>query len=158
MNLVEELLALVADLEREGVEYALCGGIAVAIHGHPRFTQDIDLLVNGADLERIRMIARGRGFGLAGLPMRFGAGTPGEREIHRCTKASGSETLTLDLLLVGHALKQVWRDRKRAAWRGQSLWVVSRDGLLKMKRLSGRAQDLADIEALERSEGERRDG
>jgi hypothetical protein len=30
------------------------------------------------------------------------------------------------------------------------LWVVSRDTLLKMKRLAGRAQDIADIEALEK--------
>jgi hypothetical protein len=158
MNLIEELLGLAADLERVGVEYALCGGIAVAIHGHPRYTKDIDLLVERADLERIRMIAKQRGFGLEGLPMQFGAGTPGEREIHRLTKAAGSETLTLDLLLVGPALADVWSDRKRSEWRGRQLWVVSREGLIRMKRLSGRTQDVADIEALDRSEGERPDG
>src|SRR5690349_6730042 len=133
MNLIEELLGLAADLEREGVKYALCGGIAVAIHGHPRFTKDIDLLVERGELERIRTIARRRGFGLEGIPLQFGAGTPGEREIHRLTKADGSETLTLDLLLVGPALADVWRGRKRFEWRGRPLHVVSREGLVRMK-------------------------
>lgn len=157
MNLIEELLGLAADLEREGAEYALCGGVAVAIHGHPRYTKDIDLLVERADLERIRKVAKQLGFVLEGLPLQFGAGTPSEREIQRLTKASGSETLTLDLLLVGPALADVWRDRKRSDWRGRQLWVVSRDGLIRMKRLSGRLQDLADIEALERAPGEGHD-
>jgi len=33
-------------------------------------------------------------------------------------------------------------------WAGQPLWVVSREGLVQMKRLAGRTQDLADIERL----------
>jgi len=148
MDLIEELLGLVDALNAEGVEYAVCGGIAVAVHGHPRFTKDIDLLVQAADLARIEAAARGRGFTLAGVPMRLGVGTPNEREILRLTKAVGSEALTLDMLLVGEALLDVWRTRTRLKWQGRELGVVSRDGLLRMKRLSGRGQDLADIEAL----------
>jgi len=154
VNLIEELLGIVEGLERGGVEYAVCGGIAVAIHGHPRFTKDIDLLVQRTDLERIRRIARQRGFDLEGLPMQFGTGGENEREIHRLTKAMGPDTLTLDLLLVGPALAASWQTRQRADWRGRELWVVSREGLLQMKRISGRVQDIADIQALDRPEEE----
>lgn len=43
----------------------------------------------------------------------------------------------------------VWERRECVEWEGTSLWVVSRDGLVQMKRLAGRLQDLADIEKLE---------
>ena len=153
MNLVDELLGIVVDLESAAVPYALCGGLAVAIHGHPRFTHDIDLLIQPDDLSRVRDIARLRGFTLEGGRIAFGTGTPSERALHRIAKASGVEALTLDPLLVGPSLASVWNQRKRATWRDHDLWVVSRDGLIHMKRLSGRLQDLADIEALKQSEG-----
>jgi hypothetical protein len=158
MDLIEELLGLVDALRAERIEYAVCGGIAVAIHGHPRFTKDLDLLVQRADVERIRAAAKRCGFTLEGLPLVFASGSVNEREILRLTKAVGPETLTLDLLLVGPPLAGVWAARKPATWRGRELWVVSREGLLQMKRLSGRPQDLADIQALTRPEAGERDG
>ena len=45
MDLHQELVQLIDALEAAGAEYALCGGLALAVHGHPRFTKDIDLLV-----------------------------------------------------------------------------------------------------------------
>ena len=158
MNLIEELLGLVDALDAGRVEYAVCGGIAVAIHGHPRFTKDLDLLVQRPDVNRIRDAARKCGFTLEGMPMLFGTGTGNEREILRLTKVQGPESLTLDLLLVGPPLTEVWAARKRTEWRGREFWVVSREGLLEMKRISGRARDLADIQALNRAAAGDRDG
>jgi hypothetical protein len=157
MNLIEELLGLAADLEREGVEYALCGGIAVAIHGNPpltkdpRFTNDIDLLAQARDFERVRVVARKCGFTLDGLPVLVGAGTSSERELVQLTKADGSDSLTLALLHGGHLLARVWQSRSRIAWRGRELQVVSLEGLLIMTMLCDRAQGPSDIAALARS-------
>jgi hypothetical protein len=150
MDLIEELLGLVEALDEERIDYAVCGEIAVAIHGHPRFTMDLDLLAQASDLERIRIVAGKRGFSLAGLPVLLGAGTANERELVRLTKAEGSDSLTLALLHGGSVLARVWQTRGRISWRGRQLQVVSLEGLLRMLRLSGRAQDLADIEALTR--------
>ena len=158
MELLDELSGLVDALNAEGIDYAVCGGIAVAIHGHPRFTKDLDVLVQRADVDRIRAAARRCGFTLEGMPMLFGAGSKSEREILRLTKAVASETVTLDLLLVGPPLVEVWAARKATKWRGRDLWVVSREGLLHMKHLSGRPQDLVDIQALTRPDGGERDG
>lgn len=152
MNLIEELLALVAALESARVPYALCGGLAVAVHGHPRFTKDIDLLVPSVGLERVQATARTCGFVLEGGTLVFGEGTPRERTIQRLSKTVRSEVLTLDLLVVGPALADVWNARLQSVWRGKTLWVVSRSGLLLMKRLSARPQDLADIDALSKTE------
>lgn len=148
MKLVDELLGLIDSLEEADVEYAVCGGIALAIHGVPRFTKDIDLLVRTSDLDRVRSAAHRCGFTLEGGRLTFGAGTDQVREVFRVSKASGSELLTLDLLLVSPALEDVWRSRRRTEWRERRAWVVSRDGLVRMKRIAGRPQDLVDIERI----------
>lgn len=158
MDLIEELLGLADALDAARLEYAVCGGIALAIHGHPRFTKDIDLLVQPADRERLFGLARKCGFTLDGGVKLFGAGSPREREIARITKSDGSEFVTLDLLLAGPALAQAWATRQQVQWRGRALWIVSREGLLFMKRLSGRTQDLADIETLTRDPDRGPDG
>ena len=44
-DLVAELQSIARAFDRDGVEFALCGGLAVAVHGHVRATKDIDLLV-----------------------------------------------------------------------------------------------------------------
>jgi hypothetical protein len=157
MDLVAELFGLIESLNAAGVEYAVCGGIALAIHGHPRFTQDIDLLVQDTDLARVQSIAAARGFSIAGGRISFGVGTPNVRELVRVSKSLGRDVLTLDLLIVGSALKGAWNSRTRAEWRGQRMWVVSQVGLLTMKRLAGRPQDLADIARLTQAGAEDQD-
>jgi hypothetical protein len=51
MNLKDELFLIVETLDRGAVEYALCGGMAVAVHGYVRATKDIDLLIRAEDLD-----------------------------------------------------------------------------------------------------------
>jgi len=55
----------------------------------------------------------------------------------------------LDLLLVTPALEEAWLHREKRDWRGGELTVVSRDGLIQLKKYRSSAQDLADIERLE---------
>ncbi len=149
MNLYEELVGLVTVLEDSGLDYALCGGVALAFHGHPRFTKDIDLLVRKEDLEKVRKAAAKCGFTVEGGRLPFRLGKPDEQIIHRVSKVSGTEILTLDLLLVSPGLEEVWNSRGVFEWKGRQVRAVSRDGLAQMKRLAGRKQDLADIEQLE---------
>jgi len=75
------------------VDYALCGGVALAIHGVPRATQDIDLLVRPEDLSRLREVARMCGFVFESFPMDFASGiTAGLGG--RATAAGGAPWLT----------------------------------------------------------------
>jgi hypothetical protein len=154
MNLYDELMALVTALEKAHVEYALCGGVALAFHGHPRFTKDIDLLVRAEDLQKVREAVAACGFKIEGgrVPLRLGK--PDEQIIHRVSKIQGHDVLTLDLMIVNPGLEEIWRSRGVFDWKGLRVRVVSRDGLVKMKRLAGRTQDLADVERLGSPEGE----
>ena len=56
MNVFEEFKQLVMELERHKVRYALVGGVAMAFYTEPRFTRDIDLLVDFEDFEKVKGI------------------------------------------------------------------------------------------------------
>jgi hypothetical protein len=56
MELAGELYQLADALESHGLQYAVCGGLAVAIHGRPRLTVDIDLLIAAEDVMRAAAI------------------------------------------------------------------------------------------------------
>ena len=129
--------------------YAVCGGIAVTIHGHVRATKDIDLVIRPEDRERALAVVASLGFDRAALPRTFGAGTPTERELQRVTKLEEGESLTIDFIIVGALYEEAWSQRETYEWEGTRMTVVSREGLLAMKRIAARKQDLADIERLE---------
>ena len=141
LSLFEEAVGLLTDLERRGIPYAVAGAVALAIHGVPRATTDLDLLVDPRDLDAVLSVARARQFGIEALPMRFSDGM----EVRRVTKVDGAEMLTLDLLLVNPNLEPVWTSRERIPTERGEFWVVSRQGLIQMKAWAGREQDLADI-------------
>jgi hypothetical protein len=145
LNLFEEAVGLLTDLERRGIPYAVAGAVALAIHGVPRATTDLDLLVDPRDLDALLGVARARQFGIEALPMRFSDGM----EVRRMTKVDGAEMLTLDLLLVNPNLEPVWTSRERIPTERGEFWVVSRQGLIQMKAWAGREQDLADIVRLQ---------
>ncbi len=154
LDLIAELEALVDALAVASIEYALCGGLAVAVHGHPRATRDIDLLVQPHDVARISTIAKALGFDIPSRKMVFRAGKPDEHHMQRVSKLDPDthEMLSLDLLFVGPVHQITWDERTVIPWRSRNLRIVSRDGLATMKRLAGRPQDLADIAALESTE------
>jgi hypothetical protein len=156
LDLIAELEGLVQGCEAAGIEFALCGGLAVAIHGHPRATMDIDLLIRDDKLDEALRVARQLGFDLPARKMTFGLPTGATREVQRVSKldATTNALMSLDLLIVSPELQSVWDGRITVRWRERDLSIVSRAGLVTMKRIAGRPQDLADIAALEAADDE----
>lgn len=144
MDLFQEFTALTQALEAARVDYAVAGGLAVAIWGVPRATQDIDLLVPSGALDGALAVGRQCGFSIEALPMSFHDGT----EIRRVSKPGAGAMLTLDLLLVTRNLEPAWQSRQRVPVEGGELWVVGREALIQMKTAAGRPQDLADAHRL----------
>jgi hypothetical protein len=149
MNLVDELYAITAALTAAGIRYAVCGGVAVTLYGATRSTKDIDLLILPEDVQRTLEVVRPLGYAFAALPMTFDAGTERERHVQRVSKIQGSEHLLLDLLVADAAFEGALDDRVEVQLPSGPMAVVSRAMLVRMKRLAGRAQDLADLEKLE---------
>lgn len=148
MDLIVELQSIVRKLDEKGIPYALCGGLAVAIHGYVRFTQDIDLLVRPEHLDKLLNAVNEIGYNLEGGVIPVGVDEAHPCDIHRISKVVGKSLATLDLIPVNALLEPAWETRETYDLQGQSLWVVSRDGLGVMKRLSRRRNDLNDLENL----------
>lgn len=155
MDLYEELIGLVELFSTAKIDYALCGGIAVAFYGYPRFTRDIDLLIRRDQLDDVLELVKQRGFTIEAGVIPIGGKGKEKTEIFRISKVDGSDLLTLDLVLVSIELEDVWENRVLFDWLGRRIVVVSRDGLMKMKRLSGRNQDLLDLKMLGMIENEK---
>ena len=127
----------------------MCGGIAVTIHGVVRTTKDIDLLVRRTDLERVLEAIRPLGYKFVALPMTFEQGTPRERHLQRVTKIEGTDHLIIDLMLDEGALARFLAESMRVELPSGPLRVVTREALVRMKRLANRSQDRADLEKLD---------
>jgi len=149
MQLISELEALINEFDAAGVSYALCGGLAMAVHGHARATEDIDVLVQEETLPSAIEAADRAGFSFETGWLEFRSGTPQEQRIFRLLKPGASGSIVLDLLIVNQTLETTWRSRQQFQRSGRTLSVVSTGGLIEMKRLSGRQRDLSDIERLE---------
>ncbi|HMZ78381.1 MAG TPA: hypothetical protein PLL06_01680 [Acidobacteriota bacterium] len=148
MDLYEEFVALIDILNETGINYALCGGLAVAFFGYVRFTKDIDLLIIGEDLPRIRKALEPRGFVFYSGATPFDPGSPTSRTIHRLSKIEGSDVLPIDLIIATPLFDQVWKQRQVVEWNGRSVQIVSREGLRFMKQLADRNQDRLDLAQL----------
>jgi len=153
LDLLEEFRGVLSALDADRVAYAVCGGLAVAIHVRPRATVDVDLLVPRLELDRAKDAIRGRGYIIEAGPIVLH-----ERavEIHRLSKPDPEtgDLLSVDLLVVTPELASVWETRERVGWEHGEVPVVSRSGLVLMKRLRGSGQDLDDIRILEADDGE----
>lgn len=148
---VTELEGLIDAFEAAGIGYAVCGGLALAVHGYPRATKDINLLVRSEEIADAVAVAKLVGFDIPARKMTFGLRTGAPREIQRVSKLD-PETgalLPLDLIVVNAELEQVWATRTTLHAGERRLTVVSREGLATMKRIAGRPQDLVDLARLE---------
>ncbi len=154
MNLREELNSVLSALRASRIDYAICGGMALAIHGYPRFTQDLDLLIQEEDLEKVREAVAPLGFLMDTGWLTFGAGTETEMRLYRLLKVEGASHLVLDLICVSPILEDAWSSRVEYELGAERITVVSREGLIAMKRISGRDQDMLDIRKLEGADDE----
>ncbi len=148
MNIAEKLKQILAVLDAQTIPYALCGGLAVVLHGYVRTTDDVDLLVLPKDVVRAKAALRAVGFGQAqSEPLHFTNGAF-PVTVHRLVHFEDEDHLVVDLLEANAALGDIWAGREAYEWEGRTIWVVSRAGLNRLKRNAGRPQDLADIDHL----------
>ena len=146
MTLRQEMHQLVRALDAAGIPYALCGGLAMAAHGWPRATMDIDLLIEEARLEEAKAVARALGFDHEAGFMSFAGGRV---RLFRVVKVQGAEFLPLDLLLASGDLAAFWPHRVTMATDDGNVTVLSATSLARMKALRGSGTDRDDIRKLE---------
>lgn len=147
MILDKDLRELLALLNAAGVEFLVVGGHAVAFHGRPRLTEDLDLFVRPdlANGERIMRALQAFGFGSLGI-------TAADFRADDRVIQLGRAPNRVDLLtkLYGVDFADAWSRRVAARLDDADVWMIPREDLIRNKRETGRTQDLADAEFLER--------
>lgn len=149
------LLDIVDRLDARGVPHALAGGWAVALHGVPRGTVDVDLVVRWT-LKNLRLVEKA--LGELGLVPRQPIGPDGLFRFRRGRAENGNPaewgfldpvdpTRQVDVI-VTMDLKDA--EVERIPYKGRELRTLSKKDLIDMKRASGRRQDAIDADALER--------
>jgi len=147
MDLLEELKKICEKLDQNNIDYALCGGLALAVYAKPRATLDIDMMVDPAFTKKARKAVEELGFTLPAAPMTLHDGAV---RIERLTKVddTSGEHLSLDFLVVTPETKKAWESRITVEWEGGILSVVTPQGLILLKSFRRSGQDNDDIEYL----------
>lgn len=143
-----EFKDLLSIFNAHGVEYLVVGAHALAAHGRIRATGDLDIWVR-ADPANARRVMQA----LAA----FGAPLQELREADLAQPGIvfqiGVAPLRIDILteIDGVQFEDAWRQRLSSSFAGEPVSVLSVAHLIENKRAAGRAQDLADLEWLEKN-------
>ncbi|NIM01100.1 MAG: hypothetical protein GTN57_09180 [Acidobacteria bacterium] len=157
MGMFEELFK---SLNEAGVRYVVVGGLAVVLHGHPRLTADIDLVVDldpaAAGLAIETLTAMGFRPRVPVDPAAFADPVQRrawieERGMKVFSLYDPNDPLRSVDLFVEPPIPfaELWSRSKRIALPDGDVRVASIGDLITMKEIAGRPQDSEDIKALE---------
>lgn len=127
------------------VEYLIVGGYALAFHGAPRYTGDMDLFVLADDQNAHRILGALGDFGFGSL------GLKGEDFSSPDTVVQlGYPPVRIDIVtsLTGISFSEAFADRVSGTYGDVPVYYIARKHFILNKRASGRKKDFADIEAL----------
>jgi hypothetical protein len=142
LNLLKDVFA---SLQRHEVEYLVIGGIAAVLHGVPRATFDLDLLINPTPANASRLLE-------ALLEARLGTAsliTADELLAQEITIFKDRVRIDVQTSTPGLVFEGAWLRRETMDYQGQQFYVASRDDLIASKRAAGRPVDLEDVRLLE---------
>lgn len=139
----EEFLKL---LNRHEVKYCIIGAYAVAFYAKPRYTKDIDILIEPSikNAEKIKRALDEFGFGKIDLSK---DDLISEGNIIQL----GYEPLRIDILtsLEGFHFDDIWENKTMGVYGSENVFFMGLDDLIRSKKLSARPSDKIDIELLE---------
>ncbi len=143
--MLNQLQDVFASFQRHNVKYLVIGGIAAVLHGVPRATFDLDILIEATsdNAKRLLDALLEAGLGTAAL-------TSAEDLLsHEITIFKDRVRIDIQTTTPGVCFEEAWEEREDMTYRGVVLCVVSREGLIASKRAAGRAVDLEDVRLLE---------
>jgi len=150
MNIFDEFAEIVTHIEQEKIRYAIVGGVAMAFYAEPRFTQDIDMLLEPNDFEKARRILERNGYFESAEPWTFKS-TP--LTLRRFFKAIGNDQMIIDLLVAGDKKHLEIIENALIAQGDHGIaHVAEKADIIWLKKQRNSLQDQADIERLESEE------
>ena len=145
MDLAPDFDEFCALLSAHHVEFVVIGAHALAFHGAPRFTGDLDLIVRPTEENGRRLLAAIAAFGFPTIPL-----TPNDIVVGKKVIEMGVAPVQIHVMsqIDGVSWAEVWDSRESGPLGSREVPFIGRDAFLRNKRAAGRPKDLADIEAL----------
>jgi hypothetical protein len=146
MELAPDFDEFIGSLIAHGVEFVIVGAYALAFHGSPRFTGDLDVLIRPTPENAQKLLAALDAFGFPSTGLTAEAVVDRRRmlqmglppvQIHVMSSISGVDW------------DEVSADRVEGRLGAHTISYLGRQTFLKNKRAAGRLKDLADIDAIE---------
>ena len=149
MDLAPDFDEFVGSLIAHGVEFLIVGAYALAFHGAPRFTGDLDVFVQPTLDNAAKLLAAVRAFGFPVAELQ-----PKDVIDPRRILQMGEEPVQIHVMsaISGVSWDEAWRNRVEGVCGSQRAPFLGRETFLQNKRASGRPKDIADIDALETGE------
>ncbi len=147
--MLNRLLDVFASFHRQKVKYLVIGGIAAVLHGVPRATFDLDILIEASpdNARRLLDALNEANFATATLI------TADELLAHEITIFRDRVRIDVQTSTPGIKFEDAWQRKVTMTYQGQEFYVASKADVIDSKRAAGRDKDLEDVRMLEVDSG-----
>jgi hypothetical protein len=147
--MLNRLKGVFASFDSHDVRYLVMGGVAAILHGVPRATFDLDILIDPSPQNAGRLLEAllESGLGTASLT------TPEDLLANAITVFQDRLRIDVQTTTPGITFAQAWERRERMTYQGQAFNVLCKEDLIASKIAAGRKVDLEDVRVL-RLEGD----
>lgn len=147
MKVEKDFKEFIELLNKHNAKYLVVGGFAIAYHAIPRYTKDIDILVEPSEENSKKIFATLADFGMGNIGLDKNSFQK-KGEIIQL----GYPPLRIDLVtsISGVEFESAWKNRETGKYGGNVCYFISKEDLIKNKRAVGRKQDIADLAILEK--------
>jgi Nucleotidyl transferase of unknown function (DUF2204) len=146
VNVSKDFEELFACFNAREVRALIVGGYAFAFHAKPRYTKDLDLLLDPTPENARHLLEALADFGFGSLSLEEDDFTQPGRIIQLGHPPSRVDLLTS---LKGVSFPEAWERRVEGRFGGQTVFYLGLEELIQNKRMVGRPQDRADVSVLE---------
>jgi len=148
LEIGDDFTDLLVALRDEDVEFLLVGGWAMAVHGHGRGTDDLDVWVRASPDNAAKVF---RALVRFGAPVQAHQVRPEDFAAERYGYRFGQKPQLIEILttVTGVAFDEAWSQRRTFELEGRKIPCIGRRALLANERAAARPKDLADVDWLE---------
>lgn len=141
LNLLKDVFS---SFQKYNVRYLVIGGIAAVLHGVPRATFDLDILIeaNEENAQRLLNALEASRFGTASMI------NAKELVSHEITVFQDRVRIDVQTFTPGIDFSSAWKNRETMNYQGQKFYVLSKADLISSKKAAGRDRDLEDVRLL----------
>jgi hypothetical protein len=143
--MLNRLLDVFASFQKHKVSYLVIGGIAAVLHGVPRATFDLDILIEASPDNARRLLD-------ALVEANFATATmitADELLAHEITIFKDRVRIDVQTSTPGIKFQDAWLNKVSMSYQGQEFYVAAREDVIASKRAAGRDKDLEDVRMLE---------